>query len=279
MRHYLNRFFFFVLILFYLTPFIAQSQSESKGSLMGTQFGLQLNIDSPFKDAMPYMETSANLGFSIAQSPVIGSPFYIEFKALWGNYASENSTGIYYYKNGYWYPADATYKSGYQKYLLGTKIMAGKDFRALRFFGTPQLGILRMRTKTDVKYWDGTVNWNDQNDDGSEHAYRTSQKQTGFVYGGEAGLEISLQRLFKKESEKNRYRLLLSGSFLAGFRPFNYMNVDQELLSYEEMNDNLDQLDQYTDISHPNTDEYKFTKTYTSPLRLWGVNVAYIICL
>ena len=65
---------------------------------MGTQFGLQFNIDSPFKDAMPYMETSANLGFSIAQSPVIGSPFYIEFKALWGNYASENSTGIYYYK-------------------------------------------------------------------------------------------------------------------------------------------------------------------------------------
>lgn len=279
MKLYLKRFFLFLAISFCSSHPFAQTDSESKSSLMGTQLGFLINIDSPFKEVMPYMETSGNFGFSIGQSPVIGSPFYIEFKALWGNYGTEYSYDVNYYQNGYWYPADATYKSGYQKYLLGTKIMAGKDFRALRFFGTPQIGILRMRTKTDVKYWDGTVNWNDQNDDGSEHAYRTAQKQTGFVYGGEAGLEISLQRLFKKESEKNRYRLLLSGSYLRGFKPYSYTNVDQELLSYEEMNDHLDQLEQYTDISHPNVDEYQFTKTYSSPLRLWGINIGFMFCL
>jgi hypothetical protein len=266
----------FILLLIQFVVF-GQTEPAKEKSLKGTQFGLVLNVDAPFQSVMPHMDVSGNFGFSIAQSPVIGSPFYIEFKALWGNYATEYSYDINYYQNGYWYPADATYRSGYQKYLLGSKIMAGKDFRALRFFTTPQIGILRIRTKTEVEYWDGTVNWNDQNDDGSENVFRTAQKQTGLVWGGEAGMEISLQRLFKKESEKNTYRLLISGSFLRGFRPYDYMNVDIELLTYEELNDHLDQLEQYTDISHPNVDEYQFAKTYTSPLQFWGINLGLTI--
>lgn len=269
----------YTLLIFLIIQFVAIGQTEpaKEKSLKGTQVGLVLNIDSPFKDIMPHMDVSGNIGFSIAQSPVIGSPFYIEFKALWGNYATEYSYDINYYQNGYWYPADATYRSGYQKYLLGSKIMAGKDFRAFRFFTTPQIGILRIRTKTEVEYWDGIVNWNDQNDNGSENVYRTAQKQTGFVWGGEAGMEISLQRLFKKETDKNAYRMLISGSFLRGFKPYDYMNVDEELLSYEELNDHLDQLEQYSDISHPNVDEYQFAKTYTSPLQFWGINLGVTI--
>jgi hypothetical protein len=250
---------------------------DGESKLRGTEFGFHLNVDVPSRGVMPEMETTGLWGFSLAQSPMIGSPFYIEFKAMFGNYGSQTFRETYYLKNNLWYPAESYYKSGQQKYLLGPKVMIGNEVRTLRGFATPQIGLLRMRSRTLVKYWDGTTNWNNNNtnDDGSQQVTRTAVKQTSFVYGAEAGFELGLQSLFKKETNDN-FKLQFSASFLRGFKEYRYANVD-EMVGPEHFGDEGVDFSKYVLVSHPNAEEIKYVELFQSPLQMWGINLGFII--
>jgi hypothetical protein len=272
MRH------FFLLVLgCYVSAGIVAQTIDGEPKLTNTQLGFHLNVDSPFRSVMPEMQTTGVWGFSLAHSPLMGSPFYIEFKALFGNYGSRTNRDTYYLKNNWWYPAESYYKSGYQKFLLGPKLMLGKDFRAMRGFATPQIGLIRMRSKTTVKYWDGSTNWNndDTNDDGSKQVSKTAIKQTSFGYGGEIGVEFYLQQLFKK-SDADNFRLQLSGSFLKGFKEFRYANVD-DMVGPEHFGDEDVDFGNYVMVSHPNAEEINYVKIEQSPLQLWGINIGLTI--
>ena len=268
--------FLFMINAFSLPMAFSQTDPEEEPT-RGTQLGLYLMVDSPFRQIMPEMHTTGMFGVSLAQSPFYGSPMFIEFKAAWGNYSVENYSDQNFEKNGWLYPADPTYKSGYQKYLLGTKFMLGRDFRAIRGFATPQIGLLRMRTRNVVTWYDGST-VGDQNSDGAEHAYRTAVKSTGFVFGGEIGTEISIQQLIKPESDKNTFRLLLSASFLRGTSTYRYADCD-EMVDPTSITDQDVQSNNYILMSHPQLWESKYGKVYSSPLQLWGINVGLTITL
>jgi hypothetical protein len=272
MRH-----FFLLMLGCYVSAGIVAQSIDGKPKLTNTQVGFHLNVDSPFRSVMPEMQTTGVWGFSLAHSPLMGSPFYMEFKALFGNYGSRTNRDTYYLKNNWWYPAESYYKSGYQKFLLGPKLMVSKDFRAIRGFATPQIGLIRMRSKTTVKYWDGSTNWNnnDTNDDGSTQVNKTAIKQTSFGYGGEIGAEFYIQRLFKK-SETDNFRIQLSGSFLRGFKEFRYSNVD-DMVGPEHFGDEGVDFGNYVMVSHPNAEEINYVKIEQSPLQLWGINVGLTI--
>jgi len=272
----MHRYALFLLAI--LTCAVSAAQTiDGEPKLKQSQLGFHLNVDSPFKDLMPEMQTTGLWGFSLAHSPLIGSPFYIEFKGLFGNYGSNSNRDTYYLKNNWWYPAESYYKSGYQKFLLGPKLMLGKDFRAIRAFGTPQIGLVRMRSKTTVKYWDGSSMWTDTetNDDGSKQVSRTAVKQTAFSYGGEMGVEVSLERLFRK-SDADNFRLQLSGSFLRGFKEFRYSNVDDMVGPDHFDNDGVD-FANYVLVSHPNAEEINYVKIERGPLQIWGINLGLTI--
>jgi hypothetical protein len=266
---HLNFFAVSLIISCSLQTAFAQEEENSMGR---TQFGAHLNIDSPFRTVMPEMSTSGLFALSLGHSPFLGSPVYFELKAAWGGYSNEYSRDIYYAKNGWWYPAEADYNSGMQKYLLGSKVMAGKEFRKIRGFATPQIGLFRMRSKTTVTYWDGTGTFwnNDENDDGSKTAAKTPIKQTSWVYGAEIGAEISLDKLFKIKGDNNTFRLVVSGSFLRGFKDFMYADVDK-MLRLDELGD--EDPANYLLMSHPNVDEIYYVKPLTSALQMWGVNL------
>lgn len=257
------------LFLFFSFTLIGQ---EAESKVGRTQIGAYLSIDSPFKSVMPEMPTSGLFSLSVAHSPFLGSPVYFEFKAAWGGYSNEHSNDIYFAKNGWWYPADAAYNSGMQKFLLGPKVMAGKEFRTVRGFITPQIGLYRLRSKTTITYWDGTSNFwnNDNNDDGSKTATRTPISQTGWIYGGEIGAEVSLDKLFKIKGDNNTFRLVVSGSFLRGFKDFTYADVDK-MLRQDELGD--DDPADYLLMSHPNADEIYYVKPFSSALQMWGINL------
>lgn len=263
-----------IIVFSALIWFSQQSSNAQNGErFMGrSQFGAQLNIDSPFKAVMPEMPTSGLLALSLAHSPFLGSPVFFELKAAWGGYSNEYSKDIYYAKNGWWYPAEADYNSGMQKYLLGPKVMLGKEFRKIRCFATPQFGLYLMRSKTTVTYWDGTGTFwnNDQNDDVSKTANKTTVKQMSWVYGGEIGAEISLDKLLKVKGDKNTFILVLSGSFLRSFKEFTYADVDK-MLHQDELED--DNSSDYILMSHPNVDEIYYVKPLTSMMQMWGVNL------
>ncbi|MFN5909753.1 MAG: hypothetical protein ACK45H_00320 [Bacteroidota bacterium] len=262
-----------------MMSFIGNGQmnlAEGDDSKLGTQLGFFLNVDAPFASVMPEMSTTGLIGFSLAQRPYFGSPFLIEFKAAWGNYGRDFFGEHNFELNGWLYSADVTYKSGYQKYLLGPKFMLGGDFRAIRGFATPQIGFLRMRSKTSITYYDGVSDWSDQNDDGSEDVWRTPLKSTGWAFGAEIGTEISIQRLFKPDSEKNTYRLLISGSFLRGFKEFSYGDADK-LLDPSQLPDDANTAVNYVNISHPQVWEKKYVQVFRSALQMWGINVGVTI--
>ncbi len=250
---------------------------DGEPKLTKTQIGFHLNVDVPFGSVMPEMQTTGMWGFSLAHSPMMGSPFFIEFKALFGNYGNRTIKDTYYLKNNWWYPAESFYKSGQQKYLLGSKIMIGKEYRSFRGFATPQIGILRMRSKTLVKYWDGSTNWGDNNtnDDGSKQVSKTPVKQSSFVYGGEVGFELGLQTLFKKETNDN-FKLQLSASFLRGFKEYQYANVDN-MVGSEHFGDEGVDFSKYVLMSHPNAEEIRYVELFKTPLQFWGINLGFTI--
>lgn len=265
-----------LLIVSILCNLTFAQEVDGEPKLRGTQFGFHLNVDVPFRSIMPEMETTGLWGFSLAQSPMLGSPMYIEFKAFFGNYGSRSLLNTYYLKNNWWYPAESYYKSGQQKYLLGPKLMIGREHRAFRGFATPQIGLLRMRSKTLVKYWDGSTNWNnDTNDDGSSQVTKTSVKQSSFVYGGEMGFEFNVQQLFKKETNDN-FRIQLSASFLRGIKEYTYANVDN-MVGPEHFGDEDVDFCQYALISHPNAEEIRYVELYRSPLQMWGINLGFTV--
>lgn len=265
----INRIFCSVLaLLFIVQTTNSQEDSEPK---RGSQFSMLLNVDSPLKGMMPDMSTTGLFGFGLGQSPFYGSPMYIEFKAFWGNYSRETQNNVYYERDGWLYPADSRYSSGYQKYLLGTKFMIGRDFRMIRAFGTPQIGLLRMRSKVIINWTeDGTV---DENGLGPNEARRTFVAETGFVYGGEAGIEIAIDKLLKIPSDKQVFRLVLSGSYIMGTKEFSYSDVDNLISTPSLPDNNLT----YLQASHPKQWEEFSTKVHSSQLALWGVNVGLII--
>lgn len=262
----------FALLLTFWTTEEFRAQEEEEHGISRTQIGASVLIDSPFKSIMPEMTTSGLFALSVGHSPFLGSPVYFEFKAAWGNYSSELSKDIYYAKNGWWYPAEANYNSGLQKYLLGAKVMAGKEFRHIRGFATPQIGLLRMRSKTTVTYWDGTNTiWNnDNNDDGSKTASKTPLSQTGWVFGGEVGSEILLDKLFKIKSDIPTFRLVISGSILRGFKDYTYADVDK-MLNQQELGD--EDPSNYVQMSHPKVDEILYVKPTSSTFQTWGINI------
>jgi hypothetical protein len=266
---YLHLIVIMVINWYSLQPVFAQVEENS---MRRTQFGAHLTIDSPFRSIMPQMPTSGLFSITLGHSPFLGSPVYFEFKAAWGGYSNEYSKDIYYAKNGWWYPAEADYNSGIQKYLLGPKIMIGREFRNIRGFATPQVGLFRMRSKTTVTYWDGTGTfWNNEdNNENSKTAHKTALKQTSSVYGGEIGAEISLDKLFNIDGDKNTIVLVVSGSFLRGFKDFTYADVDK-MLRPDELGD--DDPTDYILISHPNVDEIYYVKPLSSALQMWGVNI------
>jgi hypothetical protein len=250
--------------------FMAYSQEDDEPK-RGSQFTMLLNVDSPMKGVMPDMSTTGLFGVGFGQSPFYGSPFYIEFKAFWGNYGRETQNNVYYEKSGWLYPADSRYASGYQKYLLGTKVMVGKDFRKVRAFVTPQIGLLRMRSRAIINWTeDGTV---DDNGLGPNEARKNFVAETGFVYGGEAGVEIAIDKLLKIPSDKQVFRLVISGSYIMSSNEYQYADVDKMISSAAVPDNSLN----YVQSSYPKQWEKYSAEVFSSTLALWGVNVGLII--
>lgn len=96
--------------------------------------------------------------------------------------------------------------------------MIGNDFRAVRGFITPQIGLSKYRT--NIVITDPAAV-----DDCKPLDRKTTQQDIGFVYGGELGIEISFYRIFKTFENENKHKLMISGSYLAGFNHFEYVNV------------------------------------------------------
>ncbi|MBI1836137.1 MAG: hypothetical protein HYR91_02610 [Flavobacteriia bacterium] len=240
-----------------------------------SQFAFYLPIDIPNKNIMPNMNTAVGFGFSFGYRPVFGFPMIAEFKSSFGNYASEyHSTKVLLYNNSPATNVHAEFKSRFNKYLVGTKWLIGYDINTFRGFVTPQIGLANFRTISSYNFDDP----NSQNHSG----HKVVQRNLNPVYGLEIGTEIILNNIFKKKITGNtKHRLLLSVSFLQGFGNFSYCNVNN-MFDVNALDHNgvvIKEESIYTALPNKYIYENYYTEVYTSKLKMWGINIGYIINL
>lgn len=236
------------------------------------QFGMYIPVDIADKNLMPKMETNVGFGISTGYSPFHRAPFFIELKGSWGSYSIETLKQTYLFTNGTQTTVDVSYKSSFNKYLLGTKFMIGHDFRSVRGFITPQIGVGKFKTNI-------VISDPQDEDDCRALERKTTQKDAGFVYGGEIGAEISLDRIFKKFETENKHKLILSANYLAGFNHFEYVNV--RYMTDEVDGTNLTHADAdlkatFINVSTNSLHEHKIAEMYYTPLRFIGFNIGYV---
>jgi len=236
------------------------------------QIGAYIPVDFPDKSVMPKMGVNGGFGISTAFSPIFGSPFYIELKGSWGSYSSRTLQQTYQFDNGSQTTTDVTYTSSMNKYLLGFKYMIGQDFRAIRGFITPQIGITKFKSRIVIA--------DPQDVDDCQPLEReTTQKFTGFVYGGEVGAEVSLDRIFKKMSSENQHKIIFSASYLGGFTHFNYVNVRymEDAIQGTHVGHEGNSINaSFINVSTNEIHEHQVAELYHSPLKMWGFNLGYI---
>jgi hypothetical protein len=253
--------------------FIILTMSSFFTFSQGGEFGINVPVDVPFKSVMPYMGTNVGFGMNFAYSPIPGSPLYIEFKPSWGMYYSKTLQQTYTFDDSSSTITDVNYTSGLQKYLLGAKVMIGHEYRSVRGFITPQIGLGRARTKIFIA--------DPEDEDGCRPLEsRNTQKFTSGVYGGEVGVEFDLYRLFPNFLYENKHNLVIAGTFLAGFKHFEYVNVEymqNESHSTDVSHDDRDINATFINVGSNALHEHKIAELYHTPLRMWGISIGYTI--
>ena len=254
-------------LLFLTFSFVSIFSNSQKG-----QIGTFIPIDSPIKSVMPNMGTNIGFGLQGSYSPFHGSPFYIELKGSWGTYSQKSLEQTYYFSDSSQTTTNVYYKSSLRKYLLGTKFMVGNDFRMVRGFITPQIGLAKYRTNIVITDPSDV-------DDCKPLDRKTTQKDIGFVYGGELGIEISLEKLIHNIEGENKHKLVISGSYLAGFNHFEYVNVKHmkdEIHGTNVTHADADINTTFINLSTKEIHEHKIGELYHTSLMYWGINIGYV---
>jgi hypothetical protein len=238
-----------------------------------SQIGLYIPTDVPVRSEMPNMSTNVGFGVSFGTSPFLGSPVFFELKSSWGGYSSQTLQQTYEFTDGTQTRTDVHYNSNLNKYLIGARVMMNRDFRPVRTYFTPQIGLATMKTKIVIDDPQDT-------DDCQPLDRSTRQRNTGFVYGGELGIELALDRVFKKIETAGAHKVFVSTSFLSGFKHFEYVNVAYMKDEVHDMNTHPESGDvtaSFINVTTNNIHEHKIAELYHTPLRMWGINVGYTI--
>ncbi len=244
------------------------------------QFGTYVPVDIPMRHKMPYMSTNVGLGFGGAYKPVSQIPVFAELKGSFGGYSNRTLQQTYIFGDGSSTVTDVRFSSNMHKLLLGTKVVFGSEYKGFRMYLTPQAGFAFMNSRIFIE---------DPTDvDGCKALERKkTQRFAGFIYGGELGAEISMDRIFKGIVVENRHRLIFAMTYMRGTRPFEYVNIKYmkdnnhgvagEHDHHMNDEDRTDIETTFINVSSNNTHEHKIAELYRTPFEFVGFNIGYVI--
>lgn len=233
------------------------------------QFSVGLNtfVDFPVKSTMSNMSANGGIGLQFAYSPFPSTPFYLELKSGWGLYSMQTLQQTFIFDNGAQTTTDVSYTSKMSKYLFGFKTMIGHEYRLVRGFVTPQIGIARMSSKIAIAD-------PEDEDDCKVLDSKTTQRFIGAVYGGEAGVDLDLKLLTDKV-DQGEIILFAAASYLRGFKHFQYTNVKYMQDGPHDTHVEHDDRDinaQFINLSTNQIHEHKIGELYHSALEMIGFN-------
>jgi hypothetical protein len=254
-----------ILTLFMLLSFMTQAQKN--------QLGFYVPVDIPNKNLMPNMSVVGGFGMSYAYQPFQQLPISFEVKGNLGSYASKTIEQTFQFEDLSTTRTDVSYTSSMHKSTIGAKFTLGNNYSALRGFVTPQIGYAAMRSR--IRIADP-----EDEDDCQPLENKIMKRHSGYIYGGEVGLEYSLDKLFKNSVAENKHRVYISASYIASFKPFEYINIKHMKDGhYHEMMNNDASRDlnvEFMNVSTESIHEHKIAELYRSNIRMWGINFGYI---
>lgn len=232
------------------------------------QLGTNIFFDFPIKSTMPYMGVNGGVGLQFAYSPMPRTPFYIEFKPSWGVYSMRSLDQTFVFSDGSQTQTTVDYSSAMSKYILGFKYMLGPEYKRCRGFVTPQIGAAKLKSRIVIQ--------DPEDEDGCKPLdSRTAIKDWGWVYGGEAGIDLDLN-LFRKKVEQGNVHLFAAINYLRGFRHFKYTNVKYMQDAPHDTNVQHDDRDinvQFVNLTTNEIHEHKVGEVYHTALEMVGFNI------
>ncbi len=260
----------YLLLLF--VPFFSAAQQA--------QIGTYFTADIPVRSVMPKMSTNAGIGLQFAYKPLPRFPMMVELKGSLGSYSYRTMQQTYIFDDESQTTTDVTFSSAMNKWQFGTKFHIGHAYRPVRGFITPQIGGAVMRSKIAIAI-------PGEEDDCVPMDRNTFQKDRGFFYGGEVGVEVDMNRLFRNVATEDRHRLYFSVNFMKSFGKFEYVNVkymkdhDHEAMhgggtGEPTSEDGRDINTTFVNVTNGDIHEHKIAELYRTDLRLWGFSVGYV---
>jgi len=259
-----------IYIFLLLFPVVGFSQSKFQ---IGTYFGTY----SPFKSQMPKMSTTYGQGFVFSYKPSAVIPVSIDWSSHFGTYYSRTTQETYMFGNGSSTTTDVTYTSRLRNHLLGAKINFTNDYSSFRPYIKPQIGWATMKSKI----WIADPN---DVDDCQPLDKETNMAFRGAVYGGEAGFELDMNRIFKGVQQENKHYLYFSVAYLRGFSKFEYIN-QKYMESHEhgvheggtiESEDGRDVTTQFINVTTNEIHDHKIAEVYKTNYEMWGLKLGYV---
>jgi hypothetical protein len=262
----------YLYLLFVLFPVLGFAQGGGEG-------GIFIVTDVPFKSEMPKMSTNVGVGLQGAYQPSARIPLAFELKGSFGSYSNKTLQQTYIFDSLSSTTTDVRYTSAMNRLNFGTKVYLTNAYTSVRPFVTPQLGYTFMRSK--IVIYDPA-----DEDDCKALDRETTQRYSGFTYGGEAGVEIAMDRLFKGVTN-SKHKLYASVSYTQSFRPFEYVNIrymqDHDHAAMApgshtgtSSEDGRDIDAQFVNVSTNDIHEHKIAELYKTDLRFWGINIGYV---
>ena len=264
-----------LLLFFSFIPFLNQAQTN-------WQVGAYLASDFPNKSIMPKMSPATGLGLQLGYQPIDNIPVSLEIKSNFGIYASKTMEQTFYFDDFSSTRTNVTYSSNFNQVKLGAKYQIGNDFKQVRVFVTPQIGYGFMRSKI-------RIDDPQDEDDCKPLVKETTQRSSGLTYGAELGVEVDMNKIFRRIDRENMHYLFATATFMNGVKPFEYVNVrymqDHDHGPLPEGGAELETSDEngrpitatFINVSNNNLHEHKIAELYKTGLQYWGFNIGYVI--
>jgi hypothetical protein len=265
--------------LVYIVLFISGisfSQNRNQLAIFG-------QYQAPVKSQMPMMNNNIGFGFNYGYKINEFFPMYLQFgytHSYNSNYNVNRSAILNAgYLSNYTYKYKVNYNTYFNTYMLGAKFQTGNEYSLIRFFVTPQVGLVSFNSSVsapDINNPFGSYSqMHSKNNDWDEDdiVYNSSRFQHTLCMaaGGQLGVEFSINEMLGKSQNMDN-RLVISGNFLVGCNDFRYINLEH----IRNVNVNAAATDILNLPTNNSINVTACTPINQSRLMMWGIQVGYI---
>lgn len=261
------------IVLILIFPFSLFSQGE-----YNNQIGFHGIIDIPIKQYMPKMSWNWGIGLQYAYRPFPNFPMFIEAKGNWGLYSSHTSRETFIFEDGMQTTTDVTYTSKMNRLTFGTKFYLSNFYAPVRVYATPQVGVAFMKSKISIADPEDT-------DGCMPRDNKIVQRDNGFYYGGEVGLDLDIRKIFTGNDSQNS-RMYVSVSYLNSAKNVEYINtkymedhhhgMEPGNSETEETTEDRPLTTEFINLGTNEIHEHKIAELYRTPLKFISINIGYI---